>query len=150
MRALERQWLILSRLPAPPRKVDARWLESELRDAGVTIHRRTIQRDLVALSRFFPLACDEQSKPYGWSWSAEAAFPRTRLMSAHLALLVVLGARVFEAALPRATVAFVRGEVAFAEQVLARAGPPLATWPERVRGAVKIDAARVAIGRRER
>jgi hypothetical protein len=143
MRTLERQWLILSRLPKAPRKVDVAWIEAELREMGIRVHRRSIQRDLVTLSQVFPLTCDEASKPYGWSWAVDAEAPRLRGMSTHAALLIVLGARVFEPILPRATARFVRAELPFAERVLANASPTLAQWHERVRKAVRIDGSRV-------
>jgi hypothetical protein len=54
--------------------VDAARLEQLLRAQGFVAHRRTIQRDLVALARVFPIRLDRRSKPYGWCW-AEGAFP---------------------------------------------------------------------------
>jgi predicted DNA-binding transcriptional regulator YafY len=131
MRTLQRQWLILSRLPRAPRKVDAAWLEIELNQSGVNIHRRTIQRDLITLSQLFPLVCHERSKPYGWSWAADATIPPIGAMTPHGALLIVLAASVFEPLLPRSTVRFARTHLAFAERVLAST-PQLAKWPSRV------------------
>ncbi len=67
--ALVRQWLVLSMLPHPPRRLDAATIEARLRARGVEVHRRTIQRDLVELSRIFPIVADLRSKPYGWRWT---------------------------------------------------------------------------------
>lgn len=103
----------------------------ELGQSGVTIHRRTIQRDLITLSQLFPLVCDEQSKPYGWSWAADAAIPSIGAMTPHGALLIALAASVFEPLLPRTTVRFAKTHLAFAERVLAST-PELAKWPSRV------------------
>jgi len=36
------------------------------------ISLKTIQRDLHALSRLFPIVSDEDSKPFGWGWSKDA------------------------------------------------------------------------------
>lgn len=72
--AIVRQWLVLSLLPKPPRKIDTAFIESELRARGVAVHRRTIQRDLVELSQVFPLVSDARAKPYGWRWSEDATF----------------------------------------------------------------------------
>ncbi len=36
------------------------------------ISRRSVQRDLEKLSQQFAITCDDQHKPYGWSWIADA------------------------------------------------------------------------------
>lgn len=69
--ALLRQWLILTALPTPPRKVDTSTLQRRLRARGIDVHRRTIQRDLLDLARVFPIVADERRKPYGWRWSTD-------------------------------------------------------------------------------
>lgn len=74
--AIVRQWLVLSILPRPPRKIDTASIEKELRARGISIHRRTIQRDLVELATVFPLVVDERSKPYGWRWRDDADLMR--------------------------------------------------------------------------
>jgi predicted DNA-binding transcriptional regulator YafY len=46
---------------------------------GFEVSRRTIERDLHALSARFPLLVDDRSRPYGWSWSRSSgliALPR--------------------------------------------------------------------------
>jgi predicted DNA-binding transcriptional regulator YafY len=70
--AILRQWLILSMLPKPPRRIDSATIEERLRDRGHVVHRRTIQRDLVQLSALFPIVSDERRKPFGWRWSESA------------------------------------------------------------------------------
>jgi hypothetical protein len=62
---------MLSLLPRSPRAVDTATLEQRLREQGVRVNRRSIQRDLVALSGLFPIVCDERSKPYGWAWAED-------------------------------------------------------------------------------
>lgn len=61
-------------LPRPPRRIDTGAIETRLRERGIDVHRRTIQRDLVELAGVFPIVVDERAKPYGWRWSEEAAF----------------------------------------------------------------------------
>lgn len=78
--ALVRQWLILSLLPRPPRRIDARSLEEKLRERGLVIHRRTLQRDLVALSALFPIVADDRNKPFGWRWTGAERLPATDSM----------------------------------------------------------------------
>lgn len=40
-----------------------------LRDAGFSISKRTIERDLNELSLIFPLERNDKSIPFGWHWS---------------------------------------------------------------------------------
>jgi hypothetical protein len=133
MRALQRQWALLSLVPRAPRRVDSATLELQLREAGFPIHLRTIQRDLVVLSGVFPLVCDERTKPFGWSWSREGAALTVPAMGPHTALVFKLAAEAFARMLPPETRAFVSSHLATAEGVLATSGPVLSTWAERVR-----------------
>lgn len=63
---------MLRMIPRYPRKIDTATIESLMDQQGITIHRRSIQRDLEKLSCIFPISCNDQNKPYGWSWSADA------------------------------------------------------------------------------
>lgn len=74
MTQLVRQWLLLSMIPKAPPRIDAGTLAERLRDRGVRVHRRTIQRDLVELAKVFPLVADAREKPYGWRWADGAEF----------------------------------------------------------------------------
>lgn len=67
-----RQWLVLGMLPRPPRRIDTGSIEARLRDRGIAVHRRTIQRDLLELADVFPIVADERAKPYGWRWAEDA------------------------------------------------------------------------------
>ena len=134
METMERYWLMLRLIPRYPVKIDGAELEARLRGEGYEITRRTIQRDLEKLSRIFPLLCDEQSKPYGWSWSREAegfALPgmspttalTLRLVDAHLATL-----------LPPSVRSGLQPYVIGAAKVLDGIGDnPLRGWPEKIR-----------------
>jgi hypothetical protein len=133
MRALQRQWLLLSQVPRAPRGIDTATLEVQLREAGFPIHRRTIQRDLVALSRMFPLVCDETTKPFAWSWSRDAAALTIPAMGPHTALIFKIAADVLAPILPPETQAFVTAHLPVAEGVLAMSGTVMSTWPERLR-----------------
>ncbi len=75
---LVRQWRMLQMIPRAPRKIDAATLEARLREHGLAIDRRSIQRDLQKLSSVFPLVCDDRHKPYGWSWTRDAKLPFDR------------------------------------------------------------------------
>lgn len=92
--AIVRQWLILTMLPKPPRRIDSGAIEARLRDRGFRVHRRTIQRDLIELAEVFPILSDERTKPYGWRWTDDAAFvgalpfPRAQIIAASTELTV--------------------------------------------------------------
>ncbi|MDB5215770.1 MAG: transcriptional factor-related protein [Myxococcaceae bacterium] len=67
-----RQWHLLTLLPKGPRRIDTATLEDRLRERGLDVHRRTIQRDLVELAGVFPIVSDDRSRPYGWRWADDA------------------------------------------------------------------------------
>ena len=67
-----RQWHVLTMLPRSPRRIDTGAIESRLRERGIEVHRRTIQRDLIELAEVFPIVADERARPYGWRWSEDA------------------------------------------------------------------------------
>lgn len=50
------------------RAVDTATLARRLKDHGISVTRRTIQRDLERLSSRLPLHCNDASKPYAWAW----------------------------------------------------------------------------------
>jgi hypothetical protein len=105
----------------------------QLREAGFPIHRRTIQRDLIALSRMFPLVCDETTKPFSWSWSRDAAALTIPAMGPHTALVFKIAADLLAPVLPLETQTFLTTHLAVAEGVLAMSGVVLSTWSERLR-----------------
>lgn len=69
---LSRQWLLLQRIPRYPNKATAGQLTEHLRAEGHAISKRSVERDLLALSVVFPLTSDERAKPFGWSWQRNA------------------------------------------------------------------------------
>lgn len=69
---LLRHWQTLRLIPRHPRKVTAGDICEALAEAGFSVGKRTVERDLQALSRLFPLALDDREKPYGWCWAQDA------------------------------------------------------------------------------
>ena len=69
---LYRQWLVLQMIPRAPHKVTAREIVERLQTEGQDATKRTVERDLIALSAIFPLQADERAKPYGWSFSRDS------------------------------------------------------------------------------
>lgn len=65
---LTRQWELLKLLPPKGPGLTTTELQSLLHDAGHSTTKRTIERDLVELSRLFPLQCNDKGMPYGWHW----------------------------------------------------------------------------------
>ncbi len=70
---LLRQWEMLQHIPRHPAKITATEIHDHLVGAGYVVTKRTVERDLEILSAPFPLQVDARSKPYGWSWKADAS-----------------------------------------------------------------------------
>ena len=81
---LARQWELLKLLPSRRPGATARELRKKLEDAGHTVTKRTVERDLLTLSVVFPIESNEKSKPYGWHWfpGAQINFPGIDLAEA--------------------------------------------------------------------
>ncbi|THG82324.1 WYL domain-containing protein [Pseudomonas sp. A-1] len=81
---ISRQWELLRSLPARPPGITAQELVDLLDNAGFTVSKRTIERDLIELSNLFPLQCNDKSAPYGWYWTpgATAELPGLTLSEA--------------------------------------------------------------------
>ncbi|MSP72430.1 MAG: WYL domain-containing protein [Myxococcales bacterium] len=126
---LLRQWQMLRLLPRAPRKTDAGSLERKLVDAGFEIDRRSIQRDLIALSASFPIECDNRSKPYGWSWSRDGVPFDLPAMDVQAALAFRVAAQHLEHLLPSSTRAHLEPYFKQARAQLSRAPGGLADWP---------------------
>lgn len=67
-----RQWLILRKLTTRRPGITAREMMDHLESEGVTVTKRTVERDLVELSRLFPLETSVGSPPIGWRWRQNA------------------------------------------------------------------------------
>lgn len=66
---LSRQWELLKMLPGSGPGLTASEIQSQLHAAGHVTSKRTIERDLVELSRLFPLQCNDKGTPFGWYWA---------------------------------------------------------------------------------
>lgn len=66
--ALLRQWHMLQLVPRAPLSIEAGELCRRLEALEFPVTKRTVERDLVALSEVFPLVCDDTDKPFKWSW----------------------------------------------------------------------------------
>ena len=71
---IARQWELLKSLPTRGSGITAAGLTERLRDAGFKVTKRSVERDLIELSRLFPIRCNDASMPYGWLWMQGSAF----------------------------------------------------------------------------
>ena len=70
--AIARQWEILKRLPSRPPGKTAREITQSLNSDDFEASKRTVERDLVELSRRFPITNNNKGVPYGWHWARNA------------------------------------------------------------------------------
>lgn len=129
-----RHWLLLRMIPRYPRKIDTATIESLMERQGVTIHRRSIQRDLEKLSAIFPLSCDDRDKPFGWSWSADAPALDIPAMSPPEALAYRMLSTFMSGMLPEEVCKRLAPHFRHADSVLDQTGrETLKSWPGKVR-----------------
>jgi predicted DNA-binding transcriptional regulator YafY len=131
---LLRQWELLRAIPRYPKKIDVATLMKKLEAAGYATNKRTVQRDLNALSRVFPLQSDTQSIPYGWSWSADAQAFDLPTMDASTALTLRLIEQFLPTLLPPTLRDHLEPQFQRARAVLvSNPAGPLGHWANRVR-----------------
>lgn len=99
--AVERQWHLLDSLPSSPPGKTVAELSQSLADAGFDVHKRTVERDLVALASRFPIFPSDD-KPCGWYWFSRKAFDTLGLTVSDAFTLHMLD-RYLKAMLPVAT-----------------------------------------------
>ncbi len=129
-----RHWTMLHYVPRHPRRIDAASLTQLLRRDGFSVHRRSVERDLVKLSLLFPLHCDEQHKPNGWCWSAGAAAFDLPALDVHSALAFRLAEEHLSTLLPEPSRLHLRPHFDRARSVLKQLDhSALAQWPAKVR-----------------
>ncbi len=134
MQTAHRHLLMLRMIPRYPRKIDTATIEQRLLQQDIVIHRRSIQRDLEALSELFPLVADDREKPYGWSWSADAPSLDLPTLAPSDALLYRMAADYLDRLLPRTVMQHLSPYFRQADRVLNSTDrPAFRTWPEKIR-----------------
>ncbi len=132
--ALLRQWTLLRLVPRSPQKADVGQLLRGLLDAGYSITRRQLQRDLNTLSSVFPLEADERTIPYGWSWNRDAPAFDLPAMDGSTALMLKLVQQFIPQLLPPNLADQLQPYFHRADTVLeSHAAPTLGHWLDRVR-----------------
>jgi len=122
---------VLSRMPCEPDSIDTTTLRNRLGAAGIHVTRRRLERTLERLEQAGYLACNNQTKPFRWSWRANQyiEFPP---MNADTALSVVLADEYLRQALPPHAIDDLKPRVRRAKQLLAR-HPQYKNWKAKVR-----------------
>lgn len=100
---LMRQWQMLRMIPRHPQVITATQLKQKLENEQYTVTKRTVERDLQALSAVFPLMLDESSRPFGWSWQADACNFNIPGLSNNEALTFVMVEQHLKTLLPAST-----------------------------------------------
>ncbi len=90
---------LLRRIPRG-RKVSAKELHSQLKDAGIDRDLRTIQRQLEMLSEHFEIERDDRNKPYGYRWLEQAKALAVPNLTAQESLLLQLAEEHLKNLLP--------------------------------------------------
>lgn len=132
---LLRQWQLLRLLPRYPHKIKAGDLQKRLADEGYKTTKRSVERDLQALSAIFPISVDEREKPYGWSWQKNAPILDVPGLTGSQALTFALVQRFLTPLLPSSLLDEMGPHFKAAERQLAalpkRRGVP--SWASKVR-----------------
>lgn len=100
---LLRQWHMLRMIPRQPLKITAKDLHGKLQAEEFQVTKRTIERDLQALSELFPLVSDERDKPFGWSWSKDAPIFNLPSLSNNESLTLAMVEQHLSSLLPAST-----------------------------------------------
>jgi predicted DNA-binding transcriptional regulator YafY len=132
---LQRQWHLLRFLPRYPQKITASDLQVRLANEGYKTTKRSVERDLNALSEIFPIVVDDREKPYGWSWEKHAPILDVPGLTGPQALAFMLLQRFLSPLLPTAVLGEISPYFKAAEKQLAaqprRRGMP--SWTDKIR-----------------
>ena len=122
------------RIPRYPEKVTTNQMQDFLSNYGYSISLRTVQRDLIELSRLFPIVCDERSIPFGWSWEKTSPGVEFPNMDPLQALTLSLAAQYLEPILPKPNLESVEGYFDKAEKMLlGNEKSKISRWRKRVK-----------------
>lgn len=134
-----RQWTLLQAIPREPQSTSAAQLHDKLRQAGYTVTRRTVERDLNTLMRAgFAVWVDDTQEPYLWSWRKSATSFSLPVPSVSDALLLAMVRDYLRPLLPTTMMDALAPYLDKADGVLGSAGKSnqLARWQGKVRVAL--------------
>jgi predicted DNA-binding transcriptional regulator YafY len=115
---LSRQWVMLQKVPAYPRRISTKDMHDYLRDEGHRIDIRTTQRDLERLSVDFPLACHKDGRTNYWQWGKGAYALEVPSMTPSTALVFQLVEQYLWPLLPHSTLKLLQPYLGRASEVL--------------------------------
>ena len=131
---LLRQWAILKLIPVFPKKTTASELVASAKNHGFRVSKRTMERDLQALSDSFPLVSDTRTRPYGWSWNRDAEAFSLPSMSPVQALALCLAKDHLASLLPSSLMEALTPYFSSADKVLMNheSVKNMAKWREKI------------------
>lgn len=130
---LARQWEILRKLPTRPPGMTAADLTAHVVSEGFESTKRTVERDLIELSRIFAIRCNNVSPPFGWYYMPghEPVLPEFDLPEA---LSLHLAEGVLRASLPSQAIDRLESRFRRAKETLdAPKRTPQSRWRNKVR-----------------
>lgn len=131
---LARQWeLLRNHLPSRPPGRTSKDLRDSLEAAGHNVTKRTVERDMLELSRIFPIVRNESGIPYGWHWIENSRFD---VLGMDVSEAVSLGLMedVLRQIMPPAFLSALEGKFSLAREKLAALPKiPHAKWSDLVR-----------------
>ena len=128
---ISRQWDILRLIPRLPRRITVREIHEQLPAADYHVSVRTVQRDLISLSRKFPLSCDEEGRTQCWYWMKDADQLLLPHMTGSMAATLLLARDYLKPVLPAAVLGELDSFFEHASEVLD--DTPLKGWNKKVR-----------------
>lgn len=109
-------------------------IKERLKARGHEVHVRTVQRDLEQLATVYPIECDDSSKPFSWSWRADARRLSVPGMDWPEAISFDLLDKYLDGVLPPSVKDGIKPYVTEARAKLAQHFDlPLRRWPDRIR-----------------
>ena len=88
---LMRHWRLMELLPRQPHSITTKAIHKRLEEAGFTVTRRTVERDLQGLMESgFAIVVDTTQEPYLWSWDAKTPAMTVPTPSVSDALLLAM------------------------------------------------------------
>ena len=130
-KTLMRQWETLRLLPRSPGSISVLEVVSRLKAEGYATNKRTIQRDLMDLSKPFPITCSE-TRPKRWCWMKGKGIFGLAGLDVHTALTLNLVETVIRRRLPSSIIRNLQPAFDQAKKVMKAAPARLSSWRDRV------------------
>lgn len=132
--AIYRQWVTLRAIPREPQRANTRTIWSRVKDEGYAVTKRTLERDLAALSIQFGFTSETESLTTYWFWPKDTATLDVPGLDPASALALVLSREHLQPLLPASVLALLAPYFKRAEAVLdEQTGHRLGAWRKKVR-----------------